>query len=165
MDLSILQAFKKTGVTGVTGVTQPTNIEPARVSSKHQPATPDRAQGVTGVSAIPNETPATPTENATMPRSVAPKAASVLDLSEAQHLKHHEKQDTTADTVDVVELSALVNRVASYNGFTPEQRKEALEIGLADLDAALECFRILAAKLPKPEHTGTERWQGLVQEN
>ena len=63
------------------------------------------------------------------------------------------------------ELTELVNRVASYNGFTPEQRQEAIEIGLGDLDAALECFRILAAKLPKPDQRrGQERWPELPYE-
>ena len=49
------------------------------------------------------------------------------------------------------ELTALVNRVADHNGFTPEQRREALEIALADHVAALGCFRLLAAGIPMPE--------------
>jgi len=44
------------------------------------------------------------------------------------------------------ELTALVDVVADFHGFTPAQRVEALEIALADQEAALECFRILAAR-------------------
>ncbi len=43
------------------------------------------------------------------------------------------------------ELVRLVNLVADHNGFTAEQRQEALDIALADHVAALECFRTLAA--------------------
>ncbi|MBI4190753.1 MAG: hypothetical protein HY525_09470 [Betaproteobacteria bacterium] len=44
------------------------------------------------------------------------------------------------------ELIALVDAVADFHGFNPEQRAEAKQIALADLEAALECFRGLAAK-------------------
>jgi hypothetical protein len=46
-----------------------------------------------------------------------------------------------------VELIALVDAVADFHGFNPEQRAEAKQIALADLEAALECFRSLAAKI------------------
>ena len=45
------------------------------------------------------------------------------------------------------ELTALVNQVADYSGFTAEQRQEALEIALGDPTAAVECFRELAARM------------------
>lgn len=48
------------------------------------------------------------------------------------------------------ELIALVDAVADFHGFSPEQRAEAKQIALADLDAALECFAILAARIPQP---------------
>lgn len=47
-----------------------------------------------------------------------------------------------------VELLALVDAVADFHGFNPEQRVEAKQIALADLEAALECFRALVAKIP-----------------
>ncbi len=49
------------------------------------------------------------------------------------------------------ELVRLVNRVGDHNGFTPEQRQEALDLALGDAQAALECFRTLAAGIPMPE--------------
>lgn len=51
--------------------------------------------------------------------------------------------------IDVgVELIALVDAIADFHGFNPEQRDEAKQIALADLEAALECFRDLAARIP-----------------
>jgi len=49
----------------------------------------------------------------------------------------------------LAELRHLIDQVADYNGFTPEDRAEALEIALSDPVSALECFRALAARLPK----------------
>ena len=46
------------------------------------------------------------------------------------------------------ELIALVDAIADFHGFNPEQRAEAKQIAVADLDAALECFRGLATKIP-----------------
>lgn len=46
------------------------------------------------------------------------------------------------------ELIALVDAVADFHGFNPEQRAEAKQIALADLEAALECFRAQVAKIP-----------------
>ena len=54
----------------------------------------------------------------------------------------------SATTTETAELRVLVNQVADYNGFTPEDRQEALEIAMADSTSALECFRALAARLP-----------------
>jgi hypothetical protein len=48
-----------------------------------------------------------------------------------------------------VELVGLINRVADFHTFTAEQRREAIEIGLGDLEAALECFRLLASRIPQ----------------
>lgn len=46
------------------------------------------------------------------------------------------------------ELQALVDVVATFHGFTPEQTAEAQQIAQADTLAALECFRELAAAIP-----------------
>lgn len=54
------------------------------------------------------------------------------------------------------ELRALVDAVAAFHGFTPEQTAEAQEIAHADLDAALECFRVLAARIPQPANRNDE---------
>ena len=45
-----------------------------------------------------------------------------------------------------VELRALVDAVAAFHGFTPEQTAEAQQIAAADLVAALECFRLLTER-------------------
>src|SRR3990172_4362123 len=55
------------------------------------------------------------------------------------------------------ELIALVDAVADFHGFNPEQRAEAKQIALADLDAALECFRDLAAKIPGIQPAADDR--------
>jgi len=52
------------------------------------------------------------------------------------------------------ELRRLVNLVADAHGFSPEDRAEALEVALRDLDRnrALMCFRALAAKCSATAH-------------
>ena len=55
-----------------------------------------------------------------------------------------------SSTSPEAELTALVDRVADHHGFTTEQRREALEIALADAVAALECFRVLTAGICTP---------------
>jgi hypothetical protein len=55
------------------------------------------------------------------------------------------------------ELIALVDAVADFHGFNPEQRAEAKQIALADPEAALECFRDLAARIPNIEPTTDDR--------
>ena len=52
------------------------------------------------------------------------------------------------------ELTALVNAVADHWQFTQEEREEALQAALNDLENALTCYRDIAAKArltPKPE--------------
>ena len=44
----------------------------------------------------------------------------------------------------LAELRRLIDQVADYNDFTPEDRQEALEIALGDAVSALECFRALS---------------------
>ena len=44
------------------------------------------------------------------------------------------------------ELRALVDAVAAFHGFTPDQTAEAQQIAEADHVAALECFRSLAER-------------------
>jgi hypothetical protein len=56
-----------------------------------------------------------------------------------------------------VELIALVDAVADFHGFNQEQRVEAKQIALADMEAALECFRDLAAQIPGIELTTDDR--------
>lgn len=55
------------------------------------------------------------------------------------------------------ELIALVDTVADFHGFNPEQRVEARQIAVADPEAALECFRALAARIPGIQHTTDDR--------
>jgi hypothetical protein len=75
--------------------------------------------------------------------NVTPKPASIKACTPVTSV--------TAENDDTAELRALVNRVADHHGFTTEQRREALEIALADSTAALECFRGLAAGVsPRP---------------
>lgn len=62
-----------------------------------------------------------------------------------------------AGNVPDAELRALVDAVAAFHGFTLEQRAEAHEIAQADQAAALECFRIQAAKIPKAERSSDDR--------
>ena len=51
---------------------------------------------------------------------------------------------STAETQS--ELRTLVEAVATFNGLTEDQTAEAHHIAQADAVAALECFRILAAR-------------------
>ena len=66
-----------------------------------------------------------------------------------------------ARLVDIVtpeaELIALVDTVADFHGFNPEQRAEAKQIALADLEAALECYRAQVAKIPGIQPTTDDR--------
>jgi hypothetical protein len=57
-------------------------------------------------------------------------------------------QERTPTPDELVELRALVDAVATFHGFTLEQTAEAQEIAQADAVAALECFRIQAARIP-----------------
>ena len=53
----------------------------------------------------------------------------------AQHKQHTQQ----------AELRELVDAVAAFHGFTPEQTAEAQQIAAADHVAALECFRTMTA--------------------
>lgn len=54
----------------------------------------------------------------------------------------------TVTTQEAAELSRLAARVAAFHQFTEADRAEALHHALADPDAALACFRLLAAEIP-----------------
>ena len=54
-------------------------------------------------------------------------------------------------------MIALVDAVADFHGFNPEQRAEAKQIALADPVAALECFRAQVAKIPGIQPTTDDR--------
>ncbi|MGH8611594.1 MAG: hypothetical protein ACREYF_06015, partial [Gammaproteobacteria bacterium] len=45
------------------------------------------------------------------------------------------------------ELEALIDRVATFHGFTPVERAEAKEIAAGDIPSAINCFRTLVAEL------------------
>ena len=53
---------------------------------------------------------------------------------------------TSPDPVQA-ELTGLVDAVATFHAFSPQERQEALEIALADPETALRCFRALAAEI------------------
>ena len=60
----------------------------------------------------------------------------------------HRLPDPAAET----ELRRLVNLVADANGFSPEDRREALEVALRDPERALQCFRLLYAECSGTVH-------------
>ncbi len=68
-----------------------------------------------------------------------------------------ERAPRHADIDAHAELLALVDAVADFHDFNPEQRAEAKEIALADLEAALECFRDLAARIPSIQPATDDR--------
>jgi hypothetical protein len=51
----------------------------------------------------------------------------------------------TATAAEIAELSALIRQVLAD---APDEQEEAITVGLADIEAALICFRSLAADLP-----------------
>jgi hypothetical protein len=56
------------------------------------------------------------------------------------------------DPAAEAELRRLVNVVADAHGFSPEDRREALEVALRDRENALTCFRLLAKECGSPVH-------------
>ena len=61
------------------------------------------------------------------------------------------------DLLTSSELRALVEVVASFHGFTEQQRAEAWQIARADPLAALEWFRAQTAKIPRSVHISDDR--------
>ncbi len=74
----------------------------------------------------------------------------------------YQKQSPLMQADQKAELVRLVNLVADYHEFTPEQRAEAIERAAGDAQAALECFRELAAGIPMPEPSCDRRQRVLA---
>jgi len=60
-------------------------------------------------------------------------------------IKRHKAELVAVLSHSAVELPSLVYRVTRFYGCTPDEQNLALEIALADPDAAIECFRTLVA--------------------
>lgn len=85
----------------------------------------------------------------------APRSAVTPDV--LQLIQQHKPRLLEALPDPNEELRALVDVVASFHNFTAEQRTEAYEIARADQAAAMECFRVQAAKIPKAKPSSDDR--------
>ena len=74
-------------------------------------------------------------------------APAPLPVNLVSEVRQHKAALISALSAKRTELSALVDRVATYHGFTDTQREEARQIAMADIEAALDCFRVLAARI------------------